>query len=83
MQLGGTFQGPWLVMGDFNTVYDASHRGHGRKVSTYEMKDFVDCISTTGWLHSNFVGHVFSWNTKGVDSDGRASRIDHCFINED
>ena len=47
MQLGGNFQGHCLVMGDFNAVYDACHCGHGRKVSNYKMKDFVDCISAT------------------------------------
>ena len=48
MQLRGSFQGPWLVIGDFNAVYDPSHRGHGRKVSNYETKDFRDCISASG-----------------------------------
>ncbi|XP_057540562.1 uncharacterized protein LOC130818409 [Amaranthus tricolor] len=66
--------GPWLVMGDFNAVYDPSHRGHGRKVSNYEMK-YWDCISASGWLHPNSIGHWFSWNNKGVDSDGRISVI--------
>ena len=69
-------------MGDFNAVYDPSHRGHGRKVSNYEMK-YWDCISASGWLHPNSIGHWFTWNNKGVDSDGQASRIDHCFINKE
>ena len=43
----------------------------------------MDCISVAGWLHTNSVGHWFSWNNKGVDSDGGASKIDQCSINED
>lgn len=43
----------------------------------------MDFISSVGWIHPSSVGHWFSWNNKGVNSDGRASRIDHCFVNEE
>lgn len=32
---------PWCVMGNFNVVFEISHRSNGRLVSTYEMQDLL------------------------------------------
>ena len=32
---------PWCIMGDFNAVFDVTHRSNGRLVSEYEMRDFA------------------------------------------
>ena len=80
--LGASMDDPWCIMGDFNAIYDVSHRSNGRLVSTYEMKDFQVCIAQIGIISPHSVGHWFSWHNKGKGDDRITSRIDHAFLNE-
>lgn len=43
-KLGDSVQGPWLIMGDFNTIYESDQRQGGSVVTDKEMEDFLDCI---------------------------------------
>lgn len=73
---------PWCIMGDFNAVYDISHRTNGRLVSTYEMRDFLQVIEDAQLIAAHSVGHWYSWHNKAQGKDRICSRIDHAFVND-
>jgi hypothetical protein len=64
-------------MGDFNTVYESSHRLNGSLVSAAEMEDCLDTLQRLNLtpLKSFF----FSWSNKSEGMDRILSRIDHAF----
>ncbi|XP_062113344.1 uncharacterized protein LOC133824476 [Humulus lupulus] len=73
---------PWLVVGDFNSVFDFDDRVGGREIGANELVD------STAWLaHSHLaklkcVGSNFTWSNKQEGGDRVYSKIDHAFINE-
>ncbi|XP_062074292.1 uncharacterized protein LOC133778398 [Humulus lupulus] len=74
---------PWLIMGDFNAVFNFDERVGGRTISAAEL------IDSNAWLtHSQLVsikriGSNFTWSNKQDGEDRIYSKIDHVFINED
>ncbi|XP_062080661.1 uncharacterized protein LOC133785445 [Humulus lupulus] len=73
---------PWLVVGDFNAVFNFDDRVGGREISANETVD-----STTWLAHSHLaklkcVGSNFTWSNKQEGGDRVYSKIDHAFINE-
>lgn len=79
---GNRMLDPWCIMGDINAVYDISHRFNGRLVSSYEMRDFSDCIIEVGLICLRSTCHWFSWHNKAHGVSRIASRIDHAFVND-
>lgn len=39
--VGNGVQGPWLIMGDFNAIYEIGHRKGGNQVTEKEMDDLL------------------------------------------
>lgn len=76
-------QGPWLCMGDFNTVLSAGDRENGRPVTPAEYQDFNAWINDMELTVMRSRGSYFSWTNKSHGLDRVSSRIDWALINED
>ncbi|XP_019256569.1 PREDICTED: uncharacterized protein LOC109235000 [Nicotiana attenuata] len=69
-------QGPWLIMGDYNTIRSGEDRPLGNLVQQMEIRDFNDLIESTGLTKMKTSGRRFTW-TNGHTY----SRFDRALIN--
>lgn len=81
--VGGTITSPWLIMGDFRTIFNVSQRVNGNPISEMEMRDRVECIRKIGLTFLKCVGQFFSWYSGGVGTNRISSKIDCCLGNTD
>lgn len=75
------FQGPWCVVGDFNTMLSVSEKKGGRFLRPLYMEDFKDCLSTCKLFDAGFVGSSFTWRNKQGDNRILA-KLDKCLLSD-
>nr|XP_009597573.1 uncharacterized protein LOC104093526 [Nicotiana tomentosiformis] len=73
----GQIMGPWLIMGDFNTILGAEDRVHGREVQDHETKDFRALMEDCSLTELPTVGKSYTWTNSHV-----YSRIDRAIVND-
>lgn len=71
-------QGPWMCMGDFNTLLLVDDRLGGNPIQDAEMKDFNDFLLDTFMVVLKSVGRRFTWSNSHI-----CSRIDWAIGNAD
>ncbi|XP_026434545.1 uncharacterized protein LOC113332086 [Papaver somniferum] len=59
---------PWLILGNFNTIFSTDEKKGGRNPISTAMKEFQDCVDFCGLLQAPKSGFNFSW------CNGRAGR---------
>lgn len=67
---------PWLILGDFNTVFSEDEKANGREVTSYELRDPTDFCMRCFMIELPFSGCKFTWSNGTVKS-----RIDHALVN--
>ncbi|XP_074277529.1 uncharacterized protein LOC141601159 [Silene latifolia] len=72
--------GPWVVMGDFNSVLAMDER-IGSEISVAEVRDFQKCVDACGIGDIPAQGSFFTWNNKQEVGDMVFSRIDRAMFN--
>ena len=58
--------GPWLVLGDFNSILSQDDKLNGNVVSMYEIDDFHNYCHDLGLFNLNYSGCHFTWSTGHV-----------------
>ena len=61
MEFGSRCSGPWLLLGDFNSVLRLEEKCNILNVSAYEIQDFYNCCAVVGLSDLPSVGCFFSW----------------------
>ncbi|XP_062118958.1 uncharacterized protein LOC133832663 [Humulus lupulus] len=74
---------PWLIVGDFNVVFNFDDRAGGRTISVTEILDFNAWLAHTQMATLKSIGSNFTWSNKQDGGDRVYSKIDHVFINGD
>lgn len=71
---------PWIVIGDFNSIFGTDQRIGGAEVMEAKIKVGCSFLIDHNVSCLRSVGHYFSWqqNVKGI-----LSRIDHVVANEE
>ncbi|XP_062085381.1 uncharacterized protein LOC133791470 [Humulus lupulus] len=74
---------PWVVLGDFNSVFNVDDRIGGNPVTHTEMDDSNNWLAQAhvDKLQSN--GSFFTWTNNQDGLKHIYSKIDHVFVNED
>ncbi|XP_019264059.1 PREDICTED: uncharacterized protein LOC109241742 [Nicotiana attenuata] len=72
--------GPWIVMGDFNSVLHTDDKVGGNPVSLAEIVDFQQCIEQCELLELPTSGSRYTWNDRHGDNR-ILSKIEWVFIN--
>ncbi|XP_062086176.1 uncharacterized protein LOC133792286 [Humulus lupulus] len=73
---------PWLVVGDFNSVFEFDDRVGGREIGANELVDSTAWLANSHLAKLKCVGSNFTWSNKQEGGDRVYSKIDHAFINE-
>ncbi|XP_074305058.1 uncharacterized protein LOC141639988 [Silene latifolia] len=74
--------GPWVMVGDFNTVISPDER-MGGNTKQEDMDDFIDCITTCGMTDIHATGAYFTWTNKQDAAHRKFSRLDRFMVNQE
>lgn len=69
-------QGPWLAMGDYNSILTMEDRQNGAPEQDIETRDFKECKFDCGLTELVTVGREYTWTNNHV-----YSRIDRALSN--
>ncbi|XP_019266476.1 PREDICTED: uncharacterized protein LOC109243918 [Nicotiana attenuata] len=75
--------GPWIILGDFNSILSAGDRINGAPVHQHELIDFQQCIEDIGVWKITKQDCQFSWSNKRDVDERIYSHIDWAFGNSD
>ncbi|XP_060170400.1 uncharacterized protein LOC132601317 [Lycium barbarum] len=53
--------GPWAIMGDFNSILGAAEKKGGVPYNLNKSTDFRTCMDDTGMTDLGFTGYPFTW----------------------
>ncbi|XP_019238828.1 PREDICTED: uncharacterized protein LOC109218886, partial [Nicotiana attenuata] len=73
-----TVQGPWIALGDFNSIIDTNDRIGGVPVQDVETREFRKFQLDSGLVELKSVGRRYTWTKSHV-----FSKIDWAFVNSD
>jgi hypothetical protein len=59
--LGNSFGGGWLLLGDFNSILSSSEKSGGRAFGSSAHGDFADFVHSNALIDLGFVGNKFTW----------------------
>ncbi|XP_070057680.1 uncharacterized protein [Nicotiana tomentosiformis] len=79
--LSQTITKPWIILGDFNSISSPQDRLKGATVTSYEIKDFTECIQQLMLNELTWKGDYYTWKNKQQGGDRIWSRIDRAFGN--
>lgn len=65
----GFIRQPWLLMGNFTTVFAYDHRINGNPVTQQEIYDGNQCIQRVGLNFLKSIGQFYSWTKRGSSDD--------------
>ncbi|KAJ6377603.1 hypothetical protein OIU76_026557 [Salix suchowensis] len=68
--------GPWMVLGDFNSLLSQDDKLNGSAVSMYETADLNKCCLDLGLYDLSYTGCHFSWSNGSV-----WSKLDRVLVN--
>jgi hypothetical protein len=55
-RIGNSFPGSWLLLGDFNSILDASEKSGGRAYGSQFHRSFEDFVHSNGLIDLGFNG---------------------------
>ncbi|XP_062088717.1 uncharacterized protein LOC133795278 [Humulus lupulus] len=73
---------PWLVVGDFNVVFEYDDRIGGRQVSAMEVEDSSQWRAKSLLIDLRSSGSFFTWSNKQKEGSRIFSKLDRVFVNE-
>ncbi|XP_062115077.1 uncharacterized protein LOC133829254 [Humulus lupulus] len=73
---------PWLVVGDFNAVFEFDDRIGGRPVTELKVEDSRLWKANALLSEINPKGSHFIWSNKQREGSRIFSKLDRCFVNE-
>ncbi|XP_062074810.1 uncharacterized protein LOC133778804 [Humulus lupulus] len=74
---------PWLIVGDFNAVFNFDDKAGGKTISDAELLDSAAWLAQIQMAALKSIGSKYTWSNKQDEGDRVYSKIDHAFTNED
>jgi len=81
--LGNSFGGPWLLLGDFNSILSPFEKSGGRNFGSSSHIDFVDFVHSNALVDLGFVGNKFTWSNHRKGRANIRERLDRGLANLD
>lgn len=79
--IAAIFDGPWLIMGDFNSIKSQSEKQGGRPFASSSNHNLFYELNNFGLIDLGFHGQPFTWNNKRSGLANVQQRIDRGVAN--
>lgn len=76
-----SFEGAWMVTGDFNSCLDQKDKKGGKSVSSTSRGGFRDCVDVNDLIDIGFSGYAYTWTNRRIGKENIQKRLDRCFAN--
>jgi hypothetical protein len=80
--LGNSFGGPWLLLGDFNAILSSTEKYGGRSLGSTSQLEFVDFVKSNALVDLGFVGNKFTWSNHRSRRANIRERLDRGLANQ-
>jgi hypothetical protein len=80
--LGNSFGGVWLVLGDFNSILSSSEKSGGRDFGSTSHGNFANFVHSNALVNLSFVGNKFTWSNCRAGRDNIRERLDRGLANQ-
>jgi hypothetical protein len=80
--LGNSFGGGWLLLGDFNSILSSSEKCGGRAFGSSAHGDFADFVHSNALIDLGFVGNKFTLSNHRWGRDNIKERLDRGLANQ-
>lgn len=77
VKLSGSISIPWVVLGDFNVVLDATEKVSETGSSSHVTTELSDMLVSTGLTDHSFIGQKFTW-----DNNHTFCKLDRVLVND-
>ncbi|GLT63636.1 hypothetical protein SLA2020_361860 [Shorea laevis] len=77
------FNGPWLVIGDFNDVVDQVEKFGGAPISQSRVRAYTDCMGDYNLMDIGYTGGRFTWVNMRENNHIIRERLDRAWANPD
>ncbi|XP_062114331.1 uncharacterized protein LOC133825395 [Humulus lupulus] len=74
---------PWLIVGDFNAVFDSKDRMGARAITMKELEDARHWIDLGMVEEMKIMGSFYTWSNNQEGGNHIFSKLDRVFFNED
>ncbi|XP_062155309.1 uncharacterized protein LOC133863383 [Alnus glutinosa] len=74
-ELGNSFGGAWLLMGDFNYVLSFFEKSGGRSFGSPSHLEFLDFVHSNALVDLGFVGNRYTWSNHRCGRDNIRERL--------
>ncbi|CAN1289100.1 hypothetical protein LINPERPRIM_LOCUS20114 [Linum perenne] len=74
--LSGSPHHAWVVLGDFNAMFDSTEKWGGASFHQSQAAEFRDCVRDCNLMDTGFVGPKFTWFRQNL-----RERLDRCLGN--
>lgn len=81
--IGSAHNGPWCLIGDFNSLLNAADKKSSNAVATTSSGRFRRFLDEHGLIDLGFEGHAFTWNNKRGGCANIQERLDRSVVNEE
>jgi hypothetical protein len=80
--LGNSFGGAWLILGDFNSILSSSEKSGGRDFGSASHGNFADFVNSNALVDLGFVGNKFTWSNCRMGRENIRERLDRGLANQ-
>lgn len=81
--IAAAFTGPWILLGDFNTVLSQAEKTGGRPVTSSSASGLTGIITKHGLIDVGFSSSPFTWSNGRSGMANIQARLDRGLVNED
>lgn len=83
ISISDSISGPWLCLGDFNTILYSSERISAANPNLQDIREFVNCLHLSGLSDIQFQGPNFTWTNRQDLGERVWSKLDRILSNCD
>lgn len=81
-QIGHSFVGPSMIIGDFNAILSQVDKSGGRPFASSSSDPFFSFVHSNALVDLGFVGNPFTWNNQRLGVANIKERLDRSFANQ-